>query len=392
MKAAQQIVSALAGCALMLAVSAKAEDAAISPVQLVNKLQNAQGDIAQGDPAAYAAQPKLLQEISEAFSAAKPEVWRNPRNARAAVIYLLSGGQPRLVMRLLETGNIPKDDENLMRGALAYELGHEAEARQLLGALDPKSLDLTLGGQVAFVQSILVTTIDTKKAVGLLDLARLLMPGGLVEEAALRREVALVGDIARDADKFMALAGQYMNRFPKSPYADNFLKSFTTALLRLRLAEDVANFPKFELMTANLGRDDRRSLFLTIARTALVNGKIAMADVAASKALTLAVADSADEARGRLYQAAARTLTDQYESGVAQLQAIDPKKLPKRDAALLAAARTIARRVRETTTAISAAAAPAAAPDQPDDTASATIHLAESALLKAQNVQSAGAP
>jgi chemotaxis protein MotC len=392
MKATQQIVAGLLACALTLTVAARAEDAAISPVQLVNTLQNAQGEIAQGDSAAYAAQPKLLREISEAFSAAKPEVWQKSRNAHAAVIYLLSGGQPRVVTRLLEGGNLPKDDENLIRGALAYELGHETEARQLLGALDPKSLELTLGGQVAFVQSILLTTVDARKAVGLLDLARLLSPGGLVEEAALRREVALVGDIARDADKFMALAGQYMSRFPKSPYADNFLKSFTTALLRLQLAEDVANFPKFESMTANLGRDDRRGLFLTIARTALVSGKIAMADVAASKALTLAAADSADAARGRLYQAAGRTLTDQYESGVAELQAIDPKKLPKRDAALLAAARTVAMRVREATNAASAAAAPTAAPNQPDDSASATIHLAEAALLRAQSVQSAGAP
>jgi len=140
-------------------------------------------------------------------------------------------------------------------------------------------------------------------------------------------------------------------------------------------------------MMANLGRDDRRSLFLTIARTALVSGKIAMADVAASKALTLAAADSADAARARLYQAAGRTLTDQYESGVAELQAIDPRKLSKPDAALLAAARTVALRVRETT-----AAAPTAAPDQQDDLASATIHLAEAALLKAQSVQSTGAP
>jgi chemotaxis protein MotC len=387
MKATQQIVVGLLACALTLSVSASAEEAAISPVQLVNTLQNAQAQIAQGDSAAYAAQPKLLREISEAFSAVKPEVWQKSRNARAAVIYLLSGGQPRIVTRLLEGGNIPKDDENLMRGALAYELGHEVEARQLLGALDPMSLELTLGGKVAFVQSILLTTVDAKKAVALLDLARLLSPGGLVEEAALRRETALVGDIAPDADKFMALAGQYMNRFPKSPYADNFLKSFTAALLRLRLAEDVANFPKFELMMANLGRDDRRSLFLTIARTALVSGKIAMADVAASKALTLAAADSADAARARLYQAAGRTLTDQYESGVAELQAIDPRKLSKPDAALLAAARTVALRVRETT-----AAAPTAAPDQQDDLASATIHLAEAALLKAQSVQSTGAP
>ena len=38
-----------------------------------------------------------------------------------------------------------------------------------------------------------------------------------------------------------------------------------------------------------------------------------MADVAADKALSLATADSADAARARLYRAAARSLTDQYE-------------------------------------------------------------------------------
>ena len=387
MNAARRLAASLVACGLTFIAPARADESAVSPVELVNNLQNMQAALAQGDAAAFAAQPKLVREISEAFSAAKPEVWQNSRNARAAVIYLLSGGQPRVVLRLLESGGIPKDDEELMRGALAYELGHEAEARRLLGALDAKSLGLTLGGQVAFVQSILLTTLDPNKAVGLLDLARLLSPGGLVEEAALRREVALLGDIARDADKFMALAAQYMNRFPKSPYADNFITTFTASLPRLRLAEDVGNFSRFEAMTASLGRDNRRTLFLTIARTALVSGGVAMADVAATRALALAAPDSVDAARGRVYQAAARMLTEQYESGVAALRSIDSKKLPKPDATLLAAARTIASRIRETP-----AAAPIAAPGQQDETAAAAIRLAEDALSKYQDVQSAGSP
>lgn len=388
MRARRRIAASLLACSLTLAHSAaRAEETASSPVQLVGNLQNIQAEIAQGNLAAYAAQPKLLREISEAFSATKPEVWRNSREARAAIIYLLSGGQPRIIMHLIESGNIPAEDEKLMKGALAYMLGHEAEAEKLLGNADPKSLDPALGGQLAFVQSVLLTTIDAKKAIELLDFARLLMPGGLVEEAALRREVFLVGDTARDADKFMTLAGQYLGRFPKSPYADNFLRSFTATLIRLRLAEDVDNFPKLESVMENLSSDDRRALFLTIARAALVSGKIAMADVAASKALTLTQTESGDEARGKLYQAAARTFTDQYESGLAQLQAIDSKKLPKRDVALLAAARTVARRVREKTPA-PAATAPIMATDDP---AVATIHLAEAALLKSQQPSSEGA-
>jgi chemotaxis protein MotC len=380
--ATRRIASGFVACALLLSASARADEAAVSPADLVNNLQNIQGDIAQGNMAAYAAQPKTLRDIAEAFAAAKPDVWKNSRNARAAVIYLLSGGQPRAVTRLLDSGNFPQADENLMRGALAYVLGHEAEAEKLLGDIDPKSLDLPLGGQVAFVQSILLTKTDTQKALGLLDLARLLMPGGLVEEAALRREVFVAGDMTHDPNKFMALAEQYLNRFPKSPFAENFLKGFSATLIRLHLAENVENFPRLDSMTANLGRDDRRALFLTLARAALVNGKIAMTDVAASAASALAPADSPDEARARLYQAAIRTLTDQYDAGAAQLQAIDAKKLPKRDAALLAAARGVARRIREKA-ASSASAEPPAAPGAKEDSTSATIHLAEAALAKA---------
>jgi chemotaxis protein MotC len=375
-------------CAFALALPARAEDAAPSPVQLVANLQNRQAEIAQGDLAAYAAQPKLLRDISEAFAATKPEVWRNPRAARAAIVFALSGGQPRVIMHLIDSGALPADEAKMMKGALAYVLSHEADALKFLGDVDPKSLDPALGGQIAFVQSVLLTTTDRKKAVALLDLARLMTPGGLVEEAALRREVFLIGDDVRDADKFATLAGQYLGRFPRSPYADHFLRSFTATVIRLGLAEDVDNFPKLERMTENLNIDDRRAFFLTIARTALVGGKIAMADVAATKALSLAQADSGDEARGRLYQAAVRSLTDQYESGLAQLQAIDAKKLSKRDVALLAAARIVARRIHEKPLTTPASAPSTAA----DDPAAETIRLAEAALTKSQHPTSEVAP
>jgi chemotaxis protein MotC len=384
----RQSGAGLLAFALALTLPAYAEDAAPTPVELVANLQNRQAEIARGDLAAYAAQPKLLREISEAFAATKPEVWKNSRAARAAIIFALSGGQPRVIMHLIESGALSPDDEKMMKGALAYVLSREAEAQKFLGDIDPRSLDPALGGQIAFVQSVLLTKTDPKKAVALLDLARLLMPGGLVEEAALRREVFLIGDDVRDADKFATLAGQYLGRFSRSPYADHFLRSFTATVIRLRLAENVDNFPKLERMTDNLSADDRRAFFLTIARTALVSGKIPMADVAATKALSFAPPDSGDEARGRLYQAAARSLTDQYDSGFAQLQAIDPKKLLKRDAALLAAARNVARRIREKSPTPSVDPPPMPA----DDPAVAAIQLAQTALSKLQQTTSEGAP
>ena len=138
-----------------------------------------------------------------------------------------------------------------------------------------------------------------------------------------------------------------------------------------------------------LGRDDRRGLFLTIARAALVGGKSAMADVAATKALTLAEHGRADEGARKLYQAGARTMTDQQgEASAATLQGLDPQRLPKRDLALLAAARSIAKRIRDKTGDPPASAPPQAA----DDATGEAIRLAEAALSKAQSSSSEGSP
>ena len=57
---------------------------------------------------------------------------------------------------------------------------------------------MRLAGQVAFARSVLETRRDPKAAIARLDWARLLAPGGLVEEAALRREIGLLAE-ARDA-------------------------------------------------------------------------------------------------------------------------------------------------------------------------------------------------
>ena len=101
-----------------------------------------------------------------------------------------------------------KSERALARGAVAYITSHEADARTLLGAIDPDGLDARLAGQVAFARSVLETGRDRKAAVSLLDWARLLAPGGLVEEAALRREIALLAE-ARDAPRAARLAHEY---------------------------------------------------------------------------------------------------------------------------------------------------------------------------------------
>ncbi|MDJ0929508.1 hypothetical protein [Breoghania sp.] len=70
----------------------------------------------------------------------------SPRNARAAVAYLLSGGHPAVMRKLLSYDSKPAVDERLMRGSLAYIEGRAEEARNAFQDFDPLTMEHGLGG------------------------------------------------------------------------------------------------------------------------------------------------------------------------------------------------------------------------------------------------------
>ena len=118
--------------------SARAAASAQTISDLTLDLQNLQARIAAGDKAAYASQAERISAVGAAIVAAKPEVWQSKHETDAAVIYLFSGGQPRDIVRLIESGAVPPSEIPLMRGALAYVLGNEAEAEKRLSAIDAR--------------------------------------------------------------------------------------------------------------------------------------------------------------------------------------------------------------------------------------------------------------
>src|SRR5271154_4392869 len=102
--------------AIATVVSARAEpERTIS--QLMSDLQRLQAQMAFGDKAAYALQRDRLRTIGVSILAARPETWKDKDETDAAVAYVLSGGQPRIIAQLLEKGDIPANEQSLMRGA-----------------------------------------------------------------------------------------------------------------------------------------------------------------------------------------------------------------------------------------------------------------------------------
>jgi chemotaxis protein MotC len=317
------------------------------PYRLVRTLQLMQDQVARGSIEAHGAQMTLIARIGEDFLAADARLWQEGRNARAAVVFLLSGGHPQVVRRLLDRKHLDSGDK-LLIGALAYIEGREADAAELLRGVDPRTLPASLSGQIALIQSALLVRQDVKAAISRLDDARLLMPGTLVEEAALRREVFVAGQ-ADDFEKFEALAIRYMRRYRQSIYAGNFRQRLALALTRFGFAQDERYFPRLSAMLENLDADSRRTLYLLIARTAVLRGKPAMARLASEQAATLTADGSRERERASLYQAAARIVTDGYEKSVAELRNVDRRQLSPRDVELLDAVLTLAGQMRKPT-------------------------------------------
>ncbi len=377
----------LAAALLLLALGCGSLPArAQSIAAMTNDLQALQAKVAAGDRAAYDAQSESLKAISAAIAAAKPETWKDKNETDAAVGYLLSGGRPSDIVRLLQSGAVPESERPLMRGALAYIVGDDQQARSLLDDVDPRSLDLRIAGQIAFAKSVLASPKDPKKAIELLDLARLLAPGGLVEEAALRREIAFTAD-QRDIDRFPMLCRQYAARFGHSVYADRFLAGVANAALRADLIRDLPSFQKFHSFVSTLSPVERGRFLLTVAREETIDGQFAVAGVASGEALQEAPSDSVAEARGRLYEASARIMTPEFDSGLAELQSVAAAKLAPEDQALLSAVRSVAARLRQPT--------PEQANPPPDissgnDPVAATIALAEDVLKRTAAEADAG--
>ncbi|WP_321503981.1 chemotaxis protein [Breoghania sp.] len=304
------------------------------PYEMVRSLQSLQAQVAHGNSQANAAQRTLLKEMREVFENADPEVWQDARNARASVIYLLSGGHPAVMHKLLGYDPLPHVPAGLMHGALAYIEGRAGEARKHLSGFDPLELEAGLGGQVALVRAALFVREDPQEAIRMLDIARLLMPGTLVEEAALRREVFLVGKLG-DIEKLQSLSLTYMRRFHGSLYGNDFRRRFAAAIDTLGFGTNDDLFSLLESLLSEFDIDSRRSLYVTLSRHALLNGRLDVVKKATAVARPLAMAGTDDAIRLNLYRAGALLGESEIRDALRLLWSIDRSRLSADDEALM---------------------------------------------------------
>ena len=340
-RAVRMRAASLALFAWATATSALAQDP-LQPYQMVRSLQLVQDRLALGDHAALPMQNKLLEMVDERFRTAKTDVFEDPKNLRALLVYGMSGGNPATVKTAAARIELDQTNQAIITGVLDYVGGKPGPAIEALQPIDPMTLPSDVGAFVALIKGSLLATEDPVQALALLDQARLLSPGTLVEEAALRRSVAIATTNA-DAARFALASTQYVERYLLSPYASQFADSFVAGVVTLHMA---LSQDKLADITSMMDKERERVIYLRIARRAAIDGLNDLSAFASAKAIPAnGSTPGADDPRAELYASLSNITSATVDDIRAKLRTIDRSRLSPSDRSLLDAAQQITQEV-----------------------------------------------
>ncbi|PSJ60698.1 chemotaxis protein MotC [Pseudaminobacter soli (ex Li et al. 2025)] len=321
----------------------------LQPYQIVRSLQVVQDRIAIGDVAIMPMQHKLLEIMDGRLRKGSSQDFADQRNLRAMLVYAMSGGNPATISMLLSRLDLNGVDREIGKGLLHYLNGQAPEARVALASVDPMTLSPDLGAFVALVKGSVSAGDDQQGALKLLDQARLLGPGTLVEEGALRRSVALAATVG-DADRFALASTQYAGRYLRSPYAPQFADAFVAGVVALHASLDLATVGA---ITAMMNPEQERIIYLRIARRAGIDGLTELSAFASAKAEDHGPSTETEDPRALLYSSLAAVPSGTSDEINAKLAKIDRRRLSQSDQELLDAVSDVAAKLTATPPALS---------------------------------------
>lgn len=307
-----------------------------------------------GDHSATDMQRFVLAKIDKRLRAADTSEFRDPRNVDAALIYAMSGGNPATLDYLVSRDVDGHFDTRVTDILRKYLSGKGVLVSNSIVSMVGIYKNTRIGPYFALVAGNVTFVKDPAGSLKFYDLARLLMPGTIVEEAALRRSFSIAIEVGQ-TQKALIYANRYARRFLHSPYASQF------ADMLVQLIVDHFKDMNEDDVLATLETMDpaqQREIYLRIARRASINGNPKLAALAAERAQTLAGLPGGNDPQALLYGGLARIPTTGVKDALKTIEGLPADQLSDSDKALLAAARQIAQDIVTLPTASTQAAAP----------------------------------
>jgi chemotaxis protein MotC len=319
----------------------------LEPYQMLRSLQFVQDSVVMGDHSAGEMQRFMLGTIDRRLRTINSKVFDDPRNVDAALIYAMSGGNPATLEYLVSRDTAGNFDTRVADVLRKYLSGRGLLVANSLSTMVPEYKEQRIGAYLALVAGNVMIAKDPKQALGFYDWARLIAPGTIVEEAALRRSVAVAveGD---HVDEAMSYSRRYARRFTHSPYAGQFADLFVQLVVK-----NFGRITEEDIESALEFMDDDRAqeVYLRIARQATINGNAALAGMAAERAKERGKdRPSRGGSVAKLYSGVAELSMGRIDGVVETLRDLPEEGLTAEDRALRDAARRVAEQVLQTPT------------------------------------------
>lgn len=315
------------------------------PWKLLRSLQKLQDDIVMGKPDSLQAYRITLEQSSSWMLKLPNAVWQCERNLDAVAVYLLIGGNPQVGFKALQKSKLTLGQKVPLRAAISYTERDLGTAMGLMEKLDHTILPLSAAAQFALAKSMVISSSDIKQAKFLIDEARRLAPGTLIEEAALRRAIRISGE-EKNADEFLRLTHTYLNRFRTSAFFKDFLKNFAFAFVRMPPEMNKKMMVEVKELAKVLPDDQKVVIASYLARNATVNARTDLAKWASNLVMEKTNSRSKLHARMALYSVASEIVDkERMKDAVKVLAGIQENTLDRNDQKLFSAVSSLAERI-----------------------------------------------
>lgn len=318
-------------------------DSSLSPYKMLRSLQFMQDSVVLGDHSAGDMQRFMLATIDNRLRTADAEIFSEPRNADAALVYAMSGGNPATLSYLVARDVDGNFDARVVNVLQKYFDGRGMQVAKTIGDLVPEYRHTALGPYLALIAGNITFPTDAKAALGFFDEARLSAPGTIIEEAALRRSIVASMGVS-EVEKALSYSRHYARRFVHSPYSNQFADLFVELVVKhygVITENDILDV----LEPMDTAR--RQEIYLRIARAATLRGNQELARLSATEAQRLAglLDGNGQPVLPNLYESVASVSSSDVVSAIDRLSSVSDEALSERDRALRNAARSIAEQI-----------------------------------------------
>jgi chemotaxis protein MotC len=309
---------------------------------LIQRLSIVQDTMIDGSNGAAAEQERLLKLAAQAIDDAPQGMWSQPHNVLALLPYLLNGGSARAVRRLLGRKVELGQHQKAVVAMLAFA-ERRKDAASLLEAIEPLDLPRMAGAAVAMAMGITLQS-EPAKALPKFHIARLLAPGGLIDEGASRREILLL--LAhKKQNEALVRASRYLWRFGRSIYAKQLTEYMASSILPDLVADEAVR-PSLIRYFSELPAARRSGLLVDLARANVLSGRlepIGFLDAQGKPSL----GNPSQDLRMALYVAIAAMFSPGTAKLTDMLDALDNQALGAADQGLRDATRALATKLEE---------------------------------------------